>query len=215
MVSAHFVCPTKSVSARSCRQSLPCAGWLDQTWAFLSPPLFPVTSCADVQAASLGSVSMAAWATEMATEMVSCSCFPSPFSVHTSAVKYIKWFFLERSVRREPLCSSGRIEQLWSHFEPGDADPSWERASVESLSSWAFLGTNPFTLCSPSVLPKHLLESCWGREGCLAVKQNTHILKPSSLWRHPCSGSVQFEFYQVLSVLGWSFVTGFSSGYYW
>lgn len=117
-----------------------------------------------------------------ATEMVSSSCFPSPFSVHVSAVKCIQCFLGEK--RDEGATEfSGRTEQLWSCCEPARADPPWEKASVRASPAGPSFGTNAFTLSSTSGFlfpPEWLLESYWGREGGLIVNQNIEILKPDS-----------------------------------
>lgn len=175
------LCLPHKVCVSSCCQSLPCAVWLDQTWVFFSPPCYlwhAVLMCKHP-----------VW-TVWATEMVSSSCFPSPFSVHVSAVKCIKCFLGEKH-------GEGTTEFWWQN-----------RAALEPLWVWLCWSTWETSPAGPSLRPtpshcstsgslsppKHLLERCWGGEGGLIVNQNTQILKPNSAWQPQCSGSVQFDF---------------------
>lgn len=195
--------PTKSVSVRSCCQSLPCSVWLGQPWVLFSLLLFPLTSCADVQAHS-GSVPQHCGLQRWPPAHV----VPLP-RLFTLLLWNASSVFLERRVMREP----------WS--SPAEQSSSGATVSPVVLiqpGRWCLgLPWDTFTLCSTSGFPsppKHLLERCCGGESSLIVNQNTEILKPNS-YDSTHAVVMQFEFCHFPSPLGWSFVTGFWSCYYW
>lgn len=105
---------------------------------------------------------------------------------------------------REPLSSSGRTEQLWSHCEPGGADPSWEMRSVEGLSSspsGLSLGPTP-SHSAPPLSPQNTSWRAAGVEQAVSSEPKHTDLEASSPCQHLCCGSVQFDLCQVLSLLG-------------
>lgn len=109
-------CPKKSFVSQKCYcPSLPCTLWLVQTWLVCEYSYLSHYTTVWIYEHPIRVLCLRA---ERSWQKYS-QVFPSPFSVHGSAVKCIQSVFLERSVIREPLelfwqNTTAAIKTLWT-----------------------------------------------------------------------------------------------------